>query len=143
MDEASIIQFITTSFEDVSVVQTDGNYFFFFDGESDEQKFPIVTLMTNDLDDQFSNLNRPGIYRLNIGVSKATFQTMFPNTAGKYDYSALDELMPHPTYGMMYWLCVLNPSVATFETVKDLLLEAYEMAVAKREKRDARKSSDA
>lgn len=141
MDEASIIQFITTSFDDVSVVQADGNYFF-FEGPSDGQKFPIITLATNDRDDQVSNLQRPGIYRLNIGLRKPTFQAMFPDAGAAYDYTALDQIMPHPVYGKMYWCCVLNPSMATFETVKDLLLEAYEIAVAKREQRDASKPSD-
>ena len=33
--------------------------------------------MTNDINDQFSNLDRSSVYRLNIGVSKATFQALF------------------------------------------------------------------
>ena len=40
--------------------------------------------------------------------------------------------MPHPVYGKMHWVCVLNPSAATFAKVQELLAEAYEMAVGKR-----------
>jgi len=37
--------------------------------------------------------------------------------------------MPHPVYGRNHWVCVLNPSEATFETLKPLLREAYDRAV--------------
>jgi len=42
--------------------------------------------------------------------------------------------MPHPVYGKMYWVCVLNPSAETFETVKGLLAEAYEAGMRQRPK---------
>ncbi len=49
-----------------------------------------------------------------------------------YDFTALDQLMPHPVYGRMYWMCVLNPSDETFATkVHPLLVEAYQLAVSK------------
>jgi predicted DNA-binding protein (MmcQ/YjbR family) len=32
-------------------------------------------------------------------------------------------------YSRNHWVCVLNPSEATFETLKPLLQEAYERAV--------------
>jgi hypothetical protein len=31
----------------------------------------------------------------------------------------------------MSWVCVLNPSPATFETIKPLLAEAYQRAVSR------------
>ena len=40
--------------------------------------------------------------------------------------------MPHPVYGKMYWVCVLNPGEETFRKVEALLAEAYEMVVRKR-----------
>jgi predicted DNA-binding protein (MmcQ/YjbR family) len=43
----------------------------------------------------------------------------------------------------MSWVCVLNPSAATFEAVRPLLAEAYELAVSKRAKRAARGGSRA
>ena len=67
-----------------------------------------------------------------------TFLAVFGKAVGRpnadgviesgYDYTALDQVMPHPVYGNMYWLCVLNPSLATFEQVKPLLAEAYASA---------------
>jgi hypothetical protein len=113
---------------------------------------PFVTLVTNDDFDQASDLNRSSVYRLNIGISKQTFLSLFgskqprpgagdtpESVDSKYDFSALDQLMPHPIYGNMYWVCVLNPSDATFqEVVQPLIAEAYKMAVVRENKRIAR-----
>ncbi|HEY6539772.1 MAG TPA: DUF6194 family protein, partial [Ktedonobacteraceae bacterium] len=60
--------------------------------------------------------------------------------ASGYDFTALDQLMPHPVYGRMLWVCILNPGDETFETkVRPLLAEAYEMAVSKYRRRAARR----
>ena len=82
--------------------------------------------------DNLSQLDRPGVFRLNIGVSRETFQILFGYLPGKksaenteYDYAALDTLMPHPLYAPQSFVCVLNPSPETFETVKPLLAEAW------------------
>jgi hypothetical protein len=140
MAGTSIPEYITGTFAGVDVVEAMGASFFFFDPE---HMFPFATIVTNDEHDQASNLNRPSVFRLNIGVSKQTFQSLFgpgpvpsadEGAEGPYDFTALDRIMPHPVYGKMYWTCVLNPSAATFETVQTLLDEAYQMAVRKRAK---------
>lgn len=150
MNEAEISRYITDTFKGVDVVVAMEASFFFYNPDSDlppDHRFPIVTIVTSDLHDQFSNLDRPSVFRLNIGVSKQTFQSLLglpqpPSeadsaTEGKaaysgYDFTALDQVMPHPVYGRMHWVCVLNPSDETFETkVRPLLAEAYDMAVSK------------
>src|SRR5258708_6102027 len=144
-------QYITNTFEGVDVVVGSDNSFFFYNPDSSvppDHKFPFVTLMTNDINDEFSNLNRPSVFRLNIGVSKQTFRSLFGSpelpsgssgdNASSYDFTALDQLMPHPVYGKMYWVCVINPSDETFETkVHPLLVEAYQTAVSKYNKQAA------
>jgi hypothetical protein len=130
MDEAAITRYITDTFAGVEVVVALGASFYFYDAE---RKFPFATLVTDDHHEQASNLNRPSVFRLNIGVSKQTFQSLFAADAD-HDFTALDRLMPHPVYGKMYWVCVLNPSEATFQTVRALLAEAYEAAVRKQAK---------
>src|SRR5262249_48538159 len=133
MDELSIREYIVQTFPDVDVVEAPGGSFFFHDPE---HKFPFATLVTSDEYDQASNLARLSVFRLNIGVRKQTFQSLFSSglirsdhevSEGRYDFTALDCIMPHPVYGKMYWVCVLNPSDATFKTVQVLLAEAYEM----------------
>jgi hypothetical protein len=132
MDEASIARYITETFENVETAESSGDVFFFNDPE---RKFPFATLVTGDNYDQVSNLNRPGVFRLNVGAGKETFKSLFGSAAKEsYDFAALDQIMPHPVYGMMYWICVLSPSDATFEKVKPLLAEAYEMWAKKRSK---------
>jgi hypothetical protein len=74
---------------------------------------------------------------LNVGVSKQSFATLFgtPSASGEgggYDYTALDHILPHPVYGKMYLVCVLNASPGTFETVRGLLAEAYEAGMRQR-----------
>jgi hypothetical protein len=148
VNEFEISRSITETLQGVDVVTDGGNSFFFYNPDSTiapDHRFPFVTLVTNDLYDQFSHLTRPSIFRLNIGISKQTFYALFgeqrPLSGGKSetgdgehacadDFTILDRVMPHPVYGRMYWVCVLNPSEETFETtVRHLLTEAYGLAV--------------
>jgi Family of unknown function (DUF6194) len=158
VNEAEIIQYITEMFEGVDVVTDSGNSFFFYNPDKNvppDHRFPFVTLVTSDLYDQFSNLNRPSVFRLNIGIGKQTFRSLFGEpallsdrdsaaingeNASGYDFTVLDRIMPHPVYGRMSWVCVLNPSDETFETnVRQLLAEAYDLAVSKYKRQAARR----
>lgn len=154
MNEASITEYITRTFEGVHPVDAWGDSFFFYNPDDKlPDEFYFATLATQDHEgDSASNLNRPSVFRLNVGIGKATFRSLFgtlPSRRGGgeavdpgYDYAALDQLMPHPVYGRMYWVCVLNPSDDTFhEVVRPLLAEAYELAVGKYAKRAARGES--
>ena len=146
MNEASITQYIVDTFDGVHTTTAMGATFFFYDPD---RKFPFATIVTDDTHDQVSNLNRPSVFRLNIGIGKQTFRSLFGaqlppsdverSVDGGYDFTALDLLMPHPVYGRMYWVCVLNPSAETFQAeVRPLLAEAYDLDVAKYAKRAAR-----
>jgi hypothetical protein len=156
VNEVEMSRYITETFKDVDVVVNSDNSFFFYNPDPDnlDHMFPFTTLMVNDVNDQFSNLDREGVYRLNIGVSKQTFQSLFGLPKSKsgedsategdepdsrFDYTAFDQLMPHPVYGRMYWVCILNPSDETFKMkVYPLLAEAYKSAVGKYQKKAAR-----
>lgn len=147
LDEAAIIQDITDTFIDVHVVTSGGSHFIFSGpSEGADNMFPFATLVTSDEHDQASDINRDSVFRLNIGVSKATYLSLFGSAAPRagengivetgYDYTTLDAIMPHPVYAPMYWVCVLNPSDKTFEEkVRPLLAEADEADVKKQEKR--------
>jgi hypothetical protein len=148
VNESEISQYITETLEGVDVVTDAGNSFFFYNPQDNvlpDHRFPFVTLVINDLYDQFSHLSRPSVFRLNIGIKKQTFRSLFGEQtppsgensetvggehAGADNFTVLDQVMPHPLYGRMYWVCVLNPSKETFETsVRQLLSEAYGLAV--------------
>ncbi|HXF62452.1 MAG TPA: DUF6194 family protein [Caldilineaceae bacterium] len=98
-------------------------------------------------------LNRPSVFRLNIGVSRATYRSLFGASSSRrkigdapetgYDFTALDQLMPHPIYRQANWVCVLNPSAETFQQVlRPLLDEAYRLAAGKYTRRAARHKPD-
>lgn len=142
MEQETLAQYIADTLDGVDVVTADGNSFFFYTprgADPPDHRFPFATLVTNDLYDQASDLERPGVYRLNIGVSRQAFEGLFGAmadvSAGEYDFAALDTIMPHPVYGSMFWICVLNPSDQTFEIVKPFLAEAYDRAVRRQQNR--------
>ena len=106
----------------------------------------VLTVKEKDGDnDKGSELNREGVFRVNLGVRKKTFSEMFgeaPKRPGKgcvvnmnYDFTAADVIIPHPVYAWMSWICILNPSEKSFEQLKPLILEAYEYAKEKFAKR--------
>ena len=129
MDETSLTQYITSTFPNVETSENFGYTFFFYGAD---HVVPFATLAASDNEyDRVSNLDRPGVYRLNIGLTRETFEALFG--AGKvdvsaYDFTALDTIMPHPEYAAQHFVCVLSPSAATFERVQALLAEAYEVA---------------
>ena len=143
MDEGEITDYIRNSLAGVDVVVASqengapemawGDSFFIYDPNRDldePHRFPFATIVTQDYGgfDELSDLDRPGVFRLNIGVSKETYASLFPDD-DQYDFAALDRLMPHPVYGRNHFVCVLNPSAATFESIKPLLAEAHQIAV--------------
>ncbi len=129
MDEATLIKTITETFPGVETTSAYGYMFFFY---KSERKFPFATLISSDQEyDRISNLDRPGVYRLNIGISKETYQALFGKgeaDLSSFDFSALDVIMPHPEYAQYHFVCVLSPSEATFERVRALLTEAHGIA---------------
>ena len=147
MNDTELTQYITDTFAGIQIATSDGNSFFYYgpDGKIPERTFPFATLVTKDDYDTVSNLNRPDVCRLNIGLKKETYVALLgeppkaPGDSGVidtgHDFTALDELMPHPIYGHLCWVCVLNPGATTFPTVQTLLAEAYGEAVRKQEKR--------
>jgi hypothetical protein len=103
------------------------------------RRFPFATIVIKDYGDfdNLSNLNREGVFRFNIGVSKETFRKLFPDER-EHDFTALDTLIPHPVYAVNHWVSVLNPSDETFARIKPLLDEAYETAVRRNRDRSPR-----
>lgn len=141
MDQAAVVGYLT-GLGDVHVHDEAGNLFFFY---GSERMLPFATLMTDDVNDQASDLNRPGVFRLNVGVSRKTFRSRFGSDEAEWDFTALDRLMPHPVYSRNLWVCALNPGAETWEALRPLIQEAYDMAVGKQDRRaesEKRRSSN-
>jgi hypothetical protein len=152
MDQESITRYITDTFEGVDVVVTAGETSFFHDSLDPSRRIPFATIVTRDQGhDRASNLDRPSVFRLNIGISKQTFHSFFGaqtptsndggGSDGGYDFAVLDRLLPHPVYGRMNWVCVLNPSAATFQSLRPLLAEAYGVSVRRHTSGEAAEES--
>jgi hypothetical protein len=124
-DPAEITAWITSTYPDTVIAMTMGATFF----SLDERHWPnFVTIVTTDEHDvgHPSDLAREGVFRLNIGVGKATFERLVGSMVDP-DYAALDTILPHPVYAKQRWLSVLNPSHRSFDAiVKPLITEAHE-----------------
>jgi hypothetical protein len=143
MNLTAVVDHINTTYADIHPVAAWGETSFFYNpGRKLPRGIYFSTVKDKDGDnDRASGLNRADVYRLNIGISKPTYRSLFgaaparPAAGGVvdtgHDFTLLDQLTPHPVYGWMSWVSVLNPSAATFEAVKPLLAEAHGLAVAK------------
>jgi len=138
VDDASIIRYIAQTYPDADIFTAGSGTFISCDAEEHWPNF--ATLVTSDEYDTASNLNRPGVYRLNIGVSKATFEKVVSSNTTP-DYTAFDQLMPHPVYAMQQWVSILNPSEGTFDKVVTPLLDEAHERVARARRKVADKKS--
>lgn len=120
-----ITTWIKATYPDTVVAEAMGATFF----SVDEQHWPnFATIVTTDEHDMGtpSNLRRPGVFRLNIGVGKASFEHLVGSIV-EPDYAALDTALPHPVYARQRWIAILNPSWSSFDDlVKPLIGEAHE-----------------
>ena len=99
----------------------------------------------NGDNDKSSGLDRDGVFRLSIGIGKAAYASTLgkpparPSKGGiidtGHDFTVCDVLMPHPIYGWMSWVQILNPSESSFTEIFGLIEGAHKEAVAKFVKR--------
>ncbi|MEZ4598097.1 MAG: DUF6194 family protein [Chloroflexota bacterium] len=123
-----------TTFSDVDVVRSPGRQLDALPATSrSEALAQLATLGTDDdIYDTSSDLARPGVYRLNIGVGRASFDAIAAAQPTP-DHTAPDVLMPHPVYAAQRWVCVVCPSASTWEgRVKALLDEAHGIVARRR-----------
>jgi hypothetical protein len=133
LDHDAVVSYITETFPGVDVVTAMGATFFSLDSDKHWPNF--ATIVTTDEHDMGSPSNlgaRPNVYRLNIGVSRETYDRLVGGATDP-DYAALDRVLPHPVYARQHWVSILNPSAETFDTVVEpLLKEAHDRIAATR-----------
>jgi hypothetical protein len=109
---------------------------FFYVG--DDRRRPFATLGEHDMPgfDDDSQLDRPGVYRLNLDLGRAEFERRFGYPPAQFtdhrpslDATTLDEVLPHPVYGTHGWACVLNPGVRSLTETGRLLAYAHDRAL--------------
>ena len=152
MNAEEITTHILENFQGTTLKHSYGERSFFYNpGNLLPRGTYFLTIKEHDgPNDKASQLDRENVFRLNFGSSKETYKSLFdemptrpPKGAhieGPYDFTALDILMPHPVYGWSGWLCVLNPSVETFENILPLIQDYYRQAIIRFEKRTQAKT---
>ena len=107
----------------------------------DESHWPtyatIVWTDEHDMGSPSDLTSRPGVFRLNIGLTKETFIRLAGSMTDP-DYAAFDRILPHPVYAKQRWVSILNPSDETFQKmVLPLLTEAHDRLAAQRERQSS------
>jgi hypothetical protein len=110
------------------------------DPETADRRFPFATEVVHDYPgfDEVSQLNRDGVFRVNVNVGKSRFEELVgypPSQHGDrrdaHDYAAVDTVLPHPAYGQQAWVSVVNPGERTSYLVRTLLVEARDRTAAR------------
>jgi len=112
-----------------------GDRFFFYapDGVIPSGQ-PYATIVTKDYPgDELSALG-DGRWRVNVQVGRARAERLVG--AGPHDLREKDVLLPHPVYGGLGWIAVVNPAERTMPLLLDLVRAAHEDARRRRERRD-------
>lgn len=143
MLKEEIANYIIEHYPGLIAVDAWGEQSFFYNPEG---KLPrgvyFATLKEKDGDnDKASYLNRTGVFRFNFGISKSSYEKVLGKNPSRpaaggvvdtgHDFTQLNILLPHPVYGWMSWICILNPDQNAFHSMLSLLNEAYELAVKK------------
>ncbi len=123
-----------------------GDSFFYYapDGVVPKSQ-PFATIVTKDYpEDQDSHLDRPGAFRVNFAAGAGEFVKWTGQEPRKLkpashaiDPSTTDVIIPHPVYGSLGWLSVVNPGPRTESVVRDLLGKAHHLALARYQRRSA------
>lgn len=136
MREDDVIRHLA-GYSGTRILQANGDSFAIHDPDGDlppERQMPWATVVTSNIHtpdgepwDTASRLDRPGVFRLNLGLPRPAYRELTVSEAAP---DTLDVLLPHPEYAQLGWVCVLNPD-GTWPQVAGLLDQAYAFAVRK------------
>lgn len=142
-----ISDYLLNNFVGLNVIETWGETSFFYNPDNVLKRgIYFCTLKVKDGEnDKASDLHRDHIFRMNFGVSKKTFLSIFTTIPkrpikggvieGEYDFKIVDTLTPHPIYGWMAWVSILNPSIQSLEKLKLFMEESYKICIEKYKKK--------
>lgn len=94
-----------------------GDTFVYYTPDGAPGVMPYLTVITKNYpDDEQSELDRPGAFRLNANVGREAFAELIGYApaehaarAGEWDYAADGAVIPHPLYAKLGWVSVVNP----------------------------------
>jgi erythromycin esterase-like protein len=121
---------------------------FFYVGPDRRQ--PFATIVEHDVPgfDEASQLDRPGVFRLNLDLGRAEFERLFgfppkdfEEHQNEFDFARLDTFMPHPGYALYGFGSIVMPGPQMLPEIDRLLAIAHARA-ADRHERAARRAAD-
>lgn len=113
-----------------------GDAFFYYapDGQVPTTVQPYGTVVTKNYPDDVScDLDRPDRWRVNVHVGRERARELVSDR--EHDAVVPDVLLPHPLYGDLGWVCVVNPGERTSDAVLGLLRAAHDAARRRYERR--------
>tara|TARA_B110000879_G_C10924106_1_gene413305 strand:+ start:141 stop:605 length:465 start_codon:yes stop_codon:yes gene_type:complete len=138
---------ILSTYTDVVVKNAWGETSFFYNPDNRLPRgvyFATIKIKDGE-NDSSSELDRPNIFRLSIGVGNDYYELLFgskPSRPAKgetvgmgIDFSEVDILMPHPVYAWMGWVSILSPLKDKSPALNEYIKAAYQSAVIKFNKR--------
>jgi hypothetical protein len=110
-----------------------GDSFFYYEpdtGVPPAKGQPFATIVVKDYPgfDEASELDRPGVFRLNLAVGRAKLQELFGSAPAEVDYTVLDRVIPHPVYAKQGWVSILVPGEQTKDELPALITHTYQRA---------------
>lgn len=147
LNPALISNYLLETFSDLKIINSWGETSFFYNPDNLSPRGTyFCTIKEKDGEhDQASALHRNHTFRFNFGIAKTSFLKLFGHIPkrplkgcvinGSYDFTQLDTLCPHPVYGWMCWIAIINPSKQSFNQLENLLLESYQLVLQKHQKK--------
>ncbi|HEX5542262.1 MAG TPA: DUF6194 family protein, partial [Micromonospora sp.] len=141
------VEQIVASEENGSPEGTWGDRFFYV---GPDRRQPFATIVEHDVPDfdEASQLDRPGVFRLNLDLGRAEFERAFgfPPKAfeehrHEFDFARLDTLVPHPGYALYGFGSIVMPGPQMLPEIDRLLAIAHARAVDRHD-RAARRAAD-
>ncbi|GIJ36524.1 DUF6194 family protein [Micromonospora sediminimaris] len=141
------VEQIVTNEENGSPEGASGERFFYV---GPDRRQPFATIVDHDVPgfDDASQLDRPGVFRLNLDLGRAEFERLFgfPPKAfeehrQEFDFARLDTVVPHPGYALYGFGSIVMPGPHLLPEIDRLLAIAHGRAVDRHE-RAARRAAD-
>ncbi|AEB45473.1 MULTISPECIES: DUF6194 family protein [Micromonospora] len=108
-----------------------------------DRRQPFATIVEHDVPgfDEASQLDRPGVFRLNLDLGRAEFERRFgfppkdfEEHRHEFDFARLDTVVPHPGYALHGFASIVMPGPHLLPEVDQLLAVAHARAVDRHER---------
>lgn len=96
---------------------------------------PFATVVTKDYPDEETSWYRPGSFRLNIALGKDAAAQVLAGQGATAQPGTPDAWTPHPVYGRLGWVCVVDPGPRTREHALQLVDAAHAEARSRHQTR--------